>query len=178
MRYIKTLTRLAILLLTLHALPAASQDIKDDPGYVELAGIAYDLGVDADREINIHGATLRLVIAAARREDPELAELLATVNGIFVRGFELASLDYDRVLRQESIMNEALMDTGWETFLKVNDPDENVQMYVKANGADIAGIVLVSSDHRTGRTIYLNIVGNIDPEQLSRIGDKFSVGTF
>ena len=87
MKYFKKFVTLAVFLLAICAIPAAAQDIKEDPGYVEFSGISDQLGYDVEREINIHGPILRLVIAAARKDDPELAELLTTVTGIFVRRF-------------------------------------------------------------------------------------------
>jgi Domain of unknown function (DUF4252) len=162
--------------LMLCVIPVTAQDITEDPGYVDFSGVVDGLGAEADKEVNIHGPMLRLVIAAARKDDPELAELLTTVTGIFVRGYVLSSLDFDSVIREGKILGDDLRTSGWEVFLKVNDADENVQMYVRINGPDIAGVVLVSSNQNTDETVFLNIVGNIDPEQLSRIGDKFSVG--
>jgi len=176
MTYYKNIINLVVILLVISAKPIAAQDITDHSGYVDFSEISSQLGVEADKVINIHGAMLRLVIAAARKDDPELAELLTTVDGIFVRGYRLSGLDVNLVQRQGRTLRAELERSSWEIFLKVNDRDESVQMYVKTNGLDIAGIVLISSDQRSDEMIYLNIVGNIDPEQLSLIGDKFNMG--
>ena len=51
-------------------------------------------------------------------------------------------------------------------------------MYVLIVEDEIAGVVLMSIDRYEDETVFLNIVGDIDPDQLSRIGDKFNIGTY
>ncbi len=172
-------SRLVVFILGIIAVGnVAAQDVKDEPGYVDLTDLSDLLGQSPDKEINIHGAMLRLVTAAARREDPELAELLVSLQGIFVRSFDLRRLDFDDVSRYVSLRGDKLEETGWEVFLKVRDRNEHVSMYVLIVEDEIAGVVLMSIDRYEDETVFLNIVGDIDPDQLSRIGDKFNIGGY
>ena len=154
-----------------------AQDLTSEPGYVDLTNMNDLLGQEPEKEINIHGAMLRLVTAAARRDDPELAELLTTVRGIYVRSFDLRNLNFDDVSGHVSSLGNNLEETGWDAFLKVRERDEHVQMYVRIVDDEIAGVVLMTVDRYKDETVFLNIVGEVDPDQLSRISDTFNTGS-
>ena len=67
----------------------AQDDLKSDPGYVDLD--QFDGWFDEEPSIivNIKGALLKLVAEASRYEDPELADLLHKLKAVQVRGFDL-----------------------------------------------------------------------------------------
>lgn len=173
-----TKLKIWIVVVCLFSSPVAAtfaQDVQDEAGYVELQNIVAEIGVEPDKEINIHGPMLRLVTAAARRDDPDLAEFLGSVRGIFVRSFSMETVGMDEISHQVTRLSDDLVADGWEVFLKFQDRDENVWMFVRVVDDEIGGVVLVSIDRMKNKSVFLNIVGEIDPEQLSSIGDKFGI---
>ena len=157
-------------------LPAAAQNRNEDhPGYVDFSELDTVFGDEPVIEINIHGALLRLVAEASALDDPELADLLRRVRGVYVRGFELRREDLDGVRRYRDIMSSELERDHWDTFVRVRERNEDVNFYVRFLDDEIVGIVIISVDMLKDQSIFLNIVGNIDPEQIGRIGRKFGV---
>jgi len=155
---------------------AAQSRIEDDPGFVNFSDLDDLFGVDPVVEANIHGAILRLVAEAAELEDPELADLLRRVRGVYVRVFDLDRLDLDLVTRYKNDMSRFLVEEGWDTVIAVKKRNEDVNMYVRLIDEEIAGMVVMSINRYDEETAFLNIVGDIDPEQIGRIGRTFGVG--
>lgn len=154
---------------------AAQSQIEDDPGFVNFSDLDDLFGEDPIIEANIHGAILRLVAEAAELEDPELADLLRRVRGVYVRVFDLDRLDLGTVRSYKDKVSRMLVEDGWDTVIAVRKRDEEVNMYVRLVDEEIAGMVVMSINHYDDETAFLNIVGDIDPEQIGRIGRKFGV---
>ncbi|MDA0378273.1 MAG: hypothetical protein O2899_02180, partial [Bacteroidetes bacterium] len=68
------------LLLLATVLPASARQTGGRPdGYVDLKALGQldrFFERDANMEVNVEGALMRMVVAASRQEDPELAALL------------------------------------------------------------------------------------------------------
>ena len=173
-----------LLILTLFMAPLgysagaqnAQSSIEGDPGYVEFSNLDELFGESPEIEANIYGAVLTLVAEAAEQEDPELAELLRGVRGVYVRVFDLHNLDLSTVREYKEEVSRSLVDTGWETVIAVYNNDEDVNMYVRLMDDEIVGMVVMSINQFEDETAFLNIVGDIDPIQIGSIGRKFGVG--
>ncbi len=74
-----------------------------------------------------------------------------------------------------SEMSKRLKADGWETVVKVREDDEFVDMFLKTNGDVIEGMVVMVIDE-DDEAVFVNIIGEIDPEQIGRLGNKFNVG--
>jgi len=171
----RVLTIVFMLLIACRWTAAAQDRIEDDPGFVDFSRLSDEFGGQPTIEVNIHGALLRLVAEASEMDDPELASLLRRVRGVYVRGFELRRLDLERVRRYKDAMAEVLENSRWDTVVRVRDDDEDVNFYVRLDGDVIAGIVVMSINLDEDQTVFLNIVGDINPEEIGRIGRKFGV---
>jgi sugar/nucleoside kinase (ribokinase family) len=52
---------------------------------------------------------------------------------------------------------------------------DNVDIHVKQRGdEDIDGLVVTVIDHK-GEAVFVNIVGNINADQISKIADKYDI---
>ena len=170
----KSLFLTLLLVGAVFASPASAQrGVEDDPGFVDFAPVRDAFGIEPKIEVNVHGVLLRLVATAARFDDPELADLLDDVRGIFVVGYETKKLRSSALDRQQRLLSRLLENDEWETVIKVNDREEDVRMYVRVSGDRIAGIVVMASENRKADTMFINIVGDISPDQIGRIGKKF-----
>ena len=109
----KTLTSLIIVIAMSQSVTAQNSSERD-PGYVDLSRLESVFGDNPVIEVNIHGALLKLVAEASRYEDPELADLLRRVRGVYVRGYELRGLDLSEVRRYRSSLATELESGEWE----------------------------------------------------------------
>src|SRR5690606_38574623 len=94
-----------LLFLLVSGLPGvarAQNQLRNDPGFVDFAEIDRWFDSEARIEVNIHGALLRLVAEASRNEDPDFANVLNRLKGIYVRGYTLPPSQYGKIERNAS----------------------------------------------------------------------------
>ncbi len=160
----------------LGASASAQNKLLSDPGYVDVRAVESWFGSEPNLEVNIQGALLKLVAEASRFEDPELASLILKLKGISVRGYNVEGMDLQSVKRQTREMGRKLESDGWETIVRVREDDESVDMYLRTVNDAIAGMVVMVIDDDED-AVFVNIIGEIDPEQIGRLGQKFNFGS-
>ena len=155
---------------------AWAQELEDDPGYVDLDQFEGWFDEEPSIIVNIKGALLRLVAEASRYEDPELADLLYKLKAVQVRGFDLSYADFRGVERRTRAFAKTLDARGWDTVVLVrDDDDEHVHVHVRVDDGVIAGMMVMVVSTDDDESVFLNIVGEINPEQIGRIGRKFDI---
>ena len=155
-----------------------AQSARSMPGYVDLSRLG-DLqaviGSEPTIEVNVEGALLRLVAEASRAEDPDLAVMLRRLDGIYVRGFAMKPGVPARARDRARVIGAALEKDGWTTIVRINDEEEYVRMYALMDRDQIVGMVVMAIEADSDEAIFLNIVGDVDPEEIGRIGSRFRV---
>lgn len=154
----------------------AQVNVERDPGYVNFADVESWFSQEATMEVNIKGALLKLVAEASRYDDPELASMLGKLKAIQVRGYTLTPAQVDGISRRTSDFSKRLEGRGWDTVARVREDGEDVHMYVRASEDAIDGLVVMVVAPGENETVFVNIVGNINPEEIGRIGRKFDIG--
>lgn len=181
---------LTCLLLVAAALPAAAQSGSRDrdrpippppslagvPGFVEFS----DLGVKAPGKLTLrvalHGPLLRFVAEAARGEEPGFAELIDKLQGIFARIYELPAGSPEALLRQAEETARRLEGRGWQTVVEVHYPEGDTSfLQVRSEGDRILGLAVMFVDPADGSAGFINVVGDITPEDVGRIGRTFDI---
>jgi hypothetical protein len=150
-------------------------DLDKEPGYLNLEFVEQWFDKDPKIIVNIKGALLDLVAEASRYEDPDLAELLHKLKAIQVRGFALRRSEFDAVTDRANGLAKQLESDGWDTVVRVRDYDENVDIFVRVHDGAIAGMIVMAVSPDDDETFFVNIVGDINPEEIGRIGRKFDI---
>ena len=167
-----------IMLVSTATLQNAHGQTARSEGYVNLRSLGDLDDFFASRatvEVNVEGALMRMVEAASRLEDPELADLLARLDGVFVLGYELKETTMDQFDQLATDMGDDLADNGWTVVMRTRGTVENTHFYVRLIGDGVAGMVVISVEAGSDQAVFVNIVGDIDPEQIGRIGQKFQI---
>ena len=146
-------------------------------GQVDFADLSEHYG-EPKIEINLSSALMGIVGSFAKSEDPEVAELLSNLEFIKVRVYDLhgeaekANDTIDRV-------SKTLRSENWETLVTVNNNEENqkVRIFSKTTNNIIDGIVVmvVSPEKQSGEAVFINIVGEIDPQKVAKITDSLDI---
>jgi hypothetical protein len=168
----------SLVALSLWALAAArdarSQDQGSLRGLVDVSALSSPFGNTPTLEVDIQGPLLKLVAEASREEDAELADLLLRLHAIQVRGFSLTRGTFRAAEREAERVAQRMKDEGWNPVVNLRDTNRYVDMFVLQNRATIEGMLLLVLDAETGETVFINIVGDIDPEEMGRIGSRFT----
>ena len=150
-----------------------NKDVKEAPGYIDFENLDLFKGIEKKVEVSIKGPLLKFVSKASATEDPELSKLLENLKLIKVDVFPIDKTITSEV---ESIINRVskeLESKNWERMVRVKDKEDRVEIYNQFIGEQLSGLVVMAvSDNEA---VFVNIIGNIDPEQLGKLGDKFGI---
>lgn len=162
-------TRMARLLMLICVLLSTSAcgitAPRNNEGFADLES----LGMwDTDRVINVSiGPTLLHFAARFMDEDPEIRELLRSLDGVRVRIYEIDG-DASRVNQRIFTMSQHLQEDGWEPVLLVREHDEEVHMLLRMGDDQIKGMIVLVSDGES-EAVIVNLMGDIRPEQFGDV---------
>lgn len=172
MKNLKTFLTLSFLVLLL-----SSPTHAFEQGQIDFADLSTHYG-EPKVEINLSASLMKIVGSFADNGDPELANVLSKLESIKVRVYSLngeldkANSTIDRVSRE-------LKTDKWETLVTVNNNEDNqkVRIFSKSTGDVIDGVVVmvVSPEKEGGEAVFINIVGEIDPEQIGKVAKTLNV---
>lgn len=162
------------ILLVLAATAGRAQKLTDQPGYVPIEQLDLFPREKLSVEINLEGALLRLMAAAARGADPEFSSLIAGLKAIKVQAVPVSGLDEEALRSKIGRTVRWLEDHGWTSTMKVREHGEETYLYLKEIDGKISGLTLLSLEPGD-EAVVINIVGRIDPEQLGRLSQSLDL---
>ncbi|MCP3957980.1 MAG: DUF4252 domain-containing protein [bacterium] len=167
---------LALVLAALCAPAGWAQDAKKPhPGHFPLDELDILSRDELVIEINLKGPLLRLVAAATRGEEPEFADLIGNLEAVRVRVAELEEVDAKEVREGMGRASGWLDDNGWDVIVRTREDDEEVYVYSRDDGDEIAGLAVLVVDAAGGEVVLVNIVGNVDWSQLEKLAEALDI---
>jgi len=164
-----------LLVLVLAAGPAtAREDIERHPGYVDFGLVTIPEAAATSVEVYLKRPLLRMVSAATRATEPELAEMIDGLDLIRVHAFAVAPEDLPRVGEEIDMLAATVEEGGWERVAHIREQDELVHVYLKSEGDQVDGL-LVMGFEEGDQAVFVNIVGDIDPAQIGRLGSTLHI---
>lgn len=165
---------LAVLAILVPGLGAA-EPTEGHPGYADFGDLSGLSGVEPSVEISLGPALIRFVAAATRNEDGELADTLSKLMAIRVNVFEIPDDRVDSITARAAEISRTLEQDAWQPAVKVRKGQGSVNMYMKVDDGGLVQGMVVMMVEPGDDAVFLNIVGEIDPEQLGRVANKFGV---
>ena len=145
------------------------------PGQVDFGAFSPPKGDGEFVEVNVPTSLITLAARLVEKEEPEVAKLL---NGLKLVRVNVIGLDEENraaLQKRAHKIREELAGKGWERIVTAQQKDQNVSVYLKMadNGAvqGLTAVVLDGKEH----AVFANVVGDIKPEQLAMLGDKFHI---
>jgi hypothetical protein len=126
-------------------------------------------------EISLGRTVFVLSSKLFEKSDAEAAKLLRGLELLQVNVVGLA--DDNRAQIQEHIrkLRTELAGKGWERIVAVKERKEDVAVYLKTRGEEaIEGLVVTVLDGDK-EAVLINIVGNIKPEEVAKLGEKLNM---
>jgi hypothetical protein len=165
-------TLAASLWLTPTAIISAAE--THPPGFVDFSKIT-ELAGQSTVDIHLKGPLLSMAARIAEGTEGEAAELLRKLKLVRVNVFKLDDRNRAEVTRRIQAMRTELEAQKWEQVVSVREKNDDVGVYLKTKGEEaIEGLVVTVVDGK-GEAVFVNIVGEIKPEQLSMLADKFHI---
>jgi hypothetical protein len=140
------------------------------PGFVNFESLS-DFYGEPRVMINISGFLLKFM-AAASKNDPEAAEVMRNLKGVRVNVYNTEGI-MTPALEQIARVKAVLDKSGWQPVVQVKESREEVQIFMKANDVGMQGLTVMKVDGQ--EAVFVNIVGEIDPSQLSGVMNHIQV---
>lgn len=167
-------------------------DFSAEPGYVDLSAFGEIAGGEEVVEIHLTQPLLSIAKWAVMEEDPELAEMLGSLKLLHVNVYSFALGKEKSLADRVDAVSSRLGSDGWQRIMKVNRPDERWDIHVKMdesggsegaplfNGLVIVGMGGEDAEMRYGdgdeiEAVFVNVVGDLDFAQLSKLGKHFDI---
>ena len=96
----------------------AQEDLRKEPGYVDLDAMESWFGEEPFLFVSVKGVLLDLVAEASSIEDPDLADLLRKLKAVQVRGYKAGRVDVKAMRSRASEFSRELEKQGWEPATK------------------------------------------------------------
>jgi Domain of unknown function (DUF4252) len=165
--------RHASLLLAL-ALASATQ-AGPSPGYVEFGDFSAESEGRKFVEVNVGPSLIKLALTVAQRHEPALAEALQGLEQIRVNVIGLHQENAREIgLRMQKVRAE-LDAKGWDRIVTVREKKQQVTVHVKYRGQDAVEGLVVTVMEEGKEAVFVNVVGELNPEKLSMIGARFDI---
>lgn len=169
-----------LLILALFLL-LSSAKASAQTGRIETTGIDH-LASRASETVDIN-MDERLLQMSARllsnhdEDEAKIRELISGLKGIYVKSY---TFDHENEYADSDVeaIRSQLRTPAWSKFLGVHSrhDGENVEVYVMMENNQIQGLAIL--DFEPKEFTFVNIVGPVDLERLSRIEGQFGVPDF
>ncbi len=146
------------------------------PGYVDFGSLAAsDKGEFV--EVKLDGFLLRLAAKFAKNDDAAAADLIANLKSVRVNVVGLDDANRAATTERVTAVRKDLAGKGWEQIVTVRGKhEEDVAIFVKHRGDEaIEGLVVTVIDARKNEAVFVNIVGDIKPDQLATLAKHLHI---
>jgi hypothetical protein len=152
----------------------AQEDIKKLPGYVDFGSFEGLYDPEQCTEVNIESPLLSLAAKLSKKNDPELYNLLTNLKLVKVFTFQVSESNESSVAQKINRITSKLVSENWERIVRVKDKGEEVNVYLKNLNDAIAGVTVLTME-KDGEATFVNVVGKIDLEAISKLSEKFNI---
>jgi hypothetical protein len=154
-------------------LSAASQDIN-------WTGVNLNrLSQKASESVNVtlDASLLQLASGFLSKDDPDQAKvkkLVSKLKGVYVHSFEFEKEGQYSPSDVQSL-REQLRTPVWSKIVSVAEKGETSEIYVKKDGEQIAGLVVIDAEPKELTVVHID--GPINPDELSELGGHMGIPT-
>lgn len=145
-------------------------------GYVDLEPVRALDPSGASLEIQLRPSVLRFLADSTKESDSAFGRLLSMIHGIHVLGYEISGSRREQFLEAGEALTQRLKRQGWTVFFQIESEEEEVHIYVKS-GKDrdtIDGVFVLVAEPGDSITL-INIVGQLDPTEIGRLGRSLNI---
>jgi hypothetical protein len=151
-----------------------AQNLDRDPSYVDFGNLERIFGDEPKLEVTLKGALLRLARQVSSKDEPEMADMMRDIRGIYIRGYKVNANSFVEAKSRMSEVARGLEGHGWDIMTRVRDEESLVYILTKeSNDQIIQGMTIMVMDmdgnDNDNMAMFINIVGRVDPDKVGRM---------
>jgi hypothetical protein len=147
---------------------------KDEPGAVDFGKFSAAKNPEFV-EVNIPANIIELVTNFAKKSEPEVVDAIQGLKGIHVNVIGLTDENREEVKKKMEGIRAQLDGKGWERLVTAKKDDQDVGVYIKTRKTEAIERVVVTVLEGDKQAVFVNIVGDIRPEKLATVGERFHI---
>ena len=169
-RHFRPLMLLVAILFTSTLIPldAAASDEKGDRTLGKKGQIHFDFpeALQAKAEVNVSSKLIGIFANATSGAKSEFVELVEMLEGIYVRTYDTASIDVEKVV---SHYKNKLKQEQWDVLVKLNEEGKAVQVSLLSDADSVRGIFIIVASDPSEEVLFVNIFGNMDSGRIGEL---------
>lgn len=156
------------LALSLHAEPLP-------PGQVDFGTFTPTAGGGEFVEVNLTSSLISMAAKFIEKQEPDVAHLLNGLEMVSVHVIGLSDENRSELQERMEKTRTELTKKGWERVVTARHEGKDVGIFLKTRNKDaVQGLVVMVLDGNE-HAVFVNIVGDIKPEQLSLLGERLHI---
>ena len=144
------------------------------PGYFDFSILDVVGKEDLTLNLTLEGDLLRAGAGLAGNGDADLGSLLSRLKQIRIQTFDMNESRSQKVQAKVGELGKQLEGKGWQPIVRAHDKDSHTCVYLKWGGQVIEGVAVMSVE-ADRKASFVNVIGDIDPEQVGRLGASFDI---
>lgn len=145
------------------------------PGFIDFGKLSPGEDGTEFVEVNINSNLISMVTRLAGKAEPEMSALLKGLKSIRVNVIGLDDGNREEITDRIKTIRTQLNSGGWERIVTAQQKKEDVGVYLKLRGDEaVEGVVVTVTDGRK-QAVLINVVGDIRPEKLGVLGERFNI---
>lgn len=134
------------------------------PGYVDFSELSQNYG-EPRVMVNLGGSLLKLV-GSMKHDDPVAEEALKSLESVRIHVYDTAGDTTSADARMDAVSGK-LTSLDWEQIVRVQEPENRVNIYVKHSEDRIHGLMIMAVNAE--EAVFVNVLGDINPAHLSEV---------
>lgn len=145
------------------------------PGQVDFGRFSASASGGQFVEVNVTSSLISLASKFLEKDQPDVAQVLKGLQLVHVNVIGLDDQNRSDIESRIEAVRKDLEAKGWERIVTVQEKSQDVGVYLKTLNKDtVQGLVVVVKDGKN-QAVFVNVVGDIKPEQLSMLGEKLHI---
>lgn len=126
-------------------------------------------------EVHLRENLIAMAARLAEGAEPEVAQLLRGLKAVRVNVIGLDEANREEIGQRIQTIRSQLTSAGWERVVTAQQKDEDVSVFIKLRGSEAIEGVAVTILQGNREAVLVNVVGDIKPEQLATLGERFDI---
>ena len=145
------------------------------PGQVDFGKFSASPSGGEFVEVNLSSSLISLAAKFVEKEEPDVARLLNSVQLVRVNVVGVDDDNRADLEKRAQKIRKELDGKGWERIVAAQKDGQDVGVYLKTRDKDtVQGVVVMVMEGKK-QAVFINIVGDIKPEQLAMLGEKLHI---
>lgn len=145
----------------------------EEAGFVDF-GTLNPTGNQQFVEVNVKSNLIAMVAALTKKTEPEVTSVIEGLKQIRVNVLGVSKENREDIQKKIAGIREGLDKGGWERVVTAVEKNQDVSVFLKTKDAKTVEGVCVTVIEGN-QAVLVNVVGNIQPEKLAVVGERFNI---